>query len=157
MNHGRALALLIERQSKIAALLQSADALLVVGNPVDRAAMAALRWQLVRTLREYQLFKHQEIFDPLVAAGDAGIAHRADGMKDRCVAIGNTYLAHIDSWANGATMETWDTYVTQTRGVLAKITRHLDRERGEATDLLADVGKIRDRTRLAGSGSVAQG
>jgi hypothetical protein len=149
MESQRAIAHLEEQQARITMLLDAARDLLASEQPDRGTALAALRWQLVRALREYQLFKHREIFDPLAGSPHPRLSDMARSMKTRCISVGDTYGAHVQRWSNGAAVTAWEQYTAEARVVVTKIRQHLDRERAEASSLLADVG----RTRQAGLAS----
>lgn len=97
MDSQRVIKHLEEQQARITMLLHGARDLLASGHPT-----AVLRWQLVRALREYQLFKHREIFDPLAGSLNPQLADLACGMKMRCIATCNAYGDHVQRWSNGA-------------------------------------------------------
>lgn len=96
MDSQRAIKHLEEQQARITMLLHGVRDLLASGHPT-----AVLRWQLVRALREYQLFKHREIYDPLAGSLNPQLADLACGMKMRCIATCNAYGDHVQRWSKG--------------------------------------------------------
>lgn len=143
MDSQRAIKQLEEQQARITMLLHAARDLLASGQPGSGTALAALRWQLMRALREYQLFKHREIFDPLAGSSDPQLADLARGMKTRCIATGDAYGDHVQRWSNGAAVTAWEQYTAEARAIVTKVRLHLDREHAEASSLLAAVGRTR--------------
>lgn len=143
MDGKRAMRRLEAHQEDIAALLCEARKLLGAGATDSGKAIAALRWQLVRALREYQLFKHQEIFDPLAASPDLLISNMASRMKVRCIAIGDAYAVHVQRWSDGTATNASVAYVSEARAVTDQIGNHLERERAEAAVLLSRILRTR--------------
>lgn len=143
MDSQRAIERLEEQQAKIITLLASAGTLLGEERPDSVSALATLRWRLVRTMREYQLFKHFEIFDPLAASSNTCLADIAQGMKARCVAIGEEYAAHVQRWSNGTASNAWSDLTLDTLEITAKIRKHLDHEHAQAVKLLRNVARTR--------------
>ena len=139
----RAFQFLVDHQARVAELLDRSKASLAPDQPADFVAIAAIRWNLMRVLRAYQLFKHQEIFDPLARSGDDAIASEAEVMKQRCVAVGVAYITHADRWSHGAAISEWDAYVTEASKMIGRIERHLARERTEVEMLFRNVGRTR--------------
>ena len=143
MDSQRAIERLEEQQARIVTLLASASALLGEEQRDSVSALATLRWRLVRTMREYQLFKHFEIFDRLAASSNTQLAEIARGMKGRCVAIGEEYAAHVQRWSNGTASNAWSDLTLDTLAITAKIRKHLDHEHAQAVILLRDVARTR--------------
>lgn len=143
MDRARALAALGEHQSTIAALLRQSRERLDLDQAANAASLAALRWQLMRALRAYQLFKHRVIFDPAAKSGNAAEALRAAAMKERCLAIGEVFTEHVKRWSDGRAIAAWPDYVAAASTLVDQIADHLERESAEVRALPLGA----DRTR----------
>lgn len=132
-----------EFHGQIASLLADAEQTLVEGGPERTRRLALLRWQLVRTLRSYQLFKHLEIFDPLIGGGTTAASRLAREMKDRCCATGTAFEDHVRRWSSGSIDLSWQSYECESSGLIARLRSHVARERSDLDRLLADVEDVR--------------
>ena len=146
MDGQRALKMLVFQQSRIVEILASANPLLKVESAENKTTLAGLRWRLLRLLREYQLFKHHEIFDPVAASGSHSQTATAKAMKERCVTVGARYVAHVERWNDGAAAASWDAYAPEALEMIDQITLHLKREHSEAAVLLGTIGRTRSAT-----------
>lgn len=143
LERDRALTLLGEHQRTIAALLDEADSVFEGSDPLSSDALAHLRWQLVRRLRTYQLFKHIELFDPIMAAGDAERARSAGEMKARCLTAGNAYNDHVRKWTVLGMGVDPLRYRAEGQTIVARLREHLRREAADAKVLLERVVRTR--------------
>jgi hypothetical protein len=148
MNGTRAIELLGEHQRKVRELLRQTHEVLTPGQPETFAAVATLRWQIMRALRAYQLFKHHEIFDPLVTSGNAPTKAAATVLKEQCLAIGKDYAGFVERWSSGAATADWTRYATEAKKVVRRIDQHLINEQDKVRLLIGNI----DRTRHACSG-----
>lgn len=140
MKTDAALRILSGHQDRILAHLASDRALLAAEGEAARPALATRRWMLARLLREYQLFKHVEIFDPALAQGDRlGVAAR---LKGRCTAIGESFAAYIACWSSAAIDGRWSDYAAATQRMFDALARHVVEERRAIDTLLAGVERI---------------
>lgn len=105
--------------------------------------IAQIRWQLLRVLREYQLFKHNEIFDPLIAANRTELAMMAKRLKAACIAAGEAYQAHTIRWTEQGALESWTEYQQAVLKIVERVEEHLRSERMAVTALLAGVSRTR--------------
>jgi hypothetical protein len=103
----------------------------------DIAALGRLRWELSRTVREYQLFKHMMIFDPLIAAG-GWQASMARELKDDCLRAGADYRDYLARWSVVSTLDHWSEYKPAALAAAARMRRHMTRERTRMEQLLSD-------------------
>lgn len=143
MESRRALDRLREQQGEIAALLAAVRAALAASDPRAREALASHRWQAVKLLRGYQLFKHTEIFDPMSRHPDRLRADRAVRMKARCLETGQAYTDHVQRWSATGIAAAFDDYRRELLGVVARIEKHLAHEATEAALLLTGVERTR--------------
>ena len=105
--------------------------------------MATLRWQLMRALRAYQLFKHGEVFEPLIQCGDPAISAAARNLKERCIAIGEDYTVFVTRWSGGAAALAWHKYRIEARGMVQRIEGHLKTEQEQMRALTSKIGRTR--------------
>ncbi|SFP87801.1 hypothetical protein [Sphingomonas rubra] len=105
--------------------------------------LAKQRWVLMRMLREYQLFKHVEIFDPAIVRGDARRADLARGMKERCVAAGEDYQRHVALWTGEAIHACWADYAAAVIALADRLAQHVARERCDVEMLLDGTERTR--------------
>lgn len=138
-----ALASLHEHQERLlGAMAQSVrlldgDALLV------RPELARSRWRMMRELRAYQIFKHTEIFDPVLAHGPAEHVEGARTMKARCIAAGERYGAYALRWSSVDIASCWNQYRPAMLKMVQELSGHIARERQEITAFLADTHRTR--------------
>jgi hypothetical protein len=129
--------LLQDHHRQIGSVLAEAETALGRSDPERSKTLALIRWQLVRRLRSYQLFKHTELFDPLCRGGEAGKARMASAMKARCIDTAEAYDRHVKKWSACGIDSAWASYEQDSRAVIALIRQHLAREAAEAENLLA--------------------
>ena len=108
-------------------------------NPARARALALVRWELMRRLRAYQLFKHIELFGPFIRGDDPEKARSADAMKVRCTGIGEAYTAHVGKWSAGGIEDDWSSYQADATTITRSIRDHLVRELTEAGKLLPAI------------------
>lgn len=151
MESRKALDYLVEHQTKIRSLLAEGATLALEEGVSGVASVLPLRWRMTRALREYQLFKHREVLDPIVASGNHASAQMASAMKRRCIAMGEAFIAHGDRWTGRDLTAEWHRYRADSQALIAILTQHLDRERTEAQQLLGDVERARHGAAPPGS------
>ncbi len=116
----------------------------------DALTLAKLRWEVARAIGAYTLFKHHELFDPLVAHGTAEQARVAAEAKRACLAMGEQFQAHVRKWSGTPVADHWDEYKPATVAILAKLRAHFDTERQVvASMLVADPQAVRVRRPVA--------
>jgi hypothetical protein len=139
----RALARLAEYQRQVMEILaearrsESGD----YGPPIE--ALARARWELVRLLREYQLFKHVEIFDPLIRAGEGLRADTARSLKTRCLELAAAYSDHVRRWSFQGPTSDWPAYRRDALAMAELIELRLAIELRDVRILLAGVARTR--------------
>lgn len=101
------------------------------------------RWRMARLLRIYQLFKHIEIFDPLIASVDPSRTLAAKSLKAACIAAGERYNAYVLRWSNGDAEMHWLEYTYAFQKMVRLIEQDLAIERREIRHLLANTTRTR--------------
>ena len=138
-----ALATLIRHQSEALVIITSATAL-VEGEPAAvRAPLSKTRWTLIRKLREYQMFKHVEIFDPAIARGTPAQSAAAQRLRANCVALATDFESYIRFWSAQDTVAQWSCYKPAMLAMAARLRGHLEQERIDVTALLAGAERTR--------------
>lgn len=136
---------LITLQGRIVACLGETTSLVRTRGVAACNELAQRRWETMRLLREYQLFKHHEIFDPAIASGDRARIIAATAMKERCVAAGDDFAAHVRRWSGTALERDWAAYEAALLRMTGAIGRHVVRERREVEALLRGTVTTRER------------
>ena len=125
----------IELQDRILAIVSRAEAILRQPGNRDTAALGGARWEVARALREYQLFKHSCIFDPLERGADYR-AIKAKRMKADCIRIGEEFRAYVLKWSVVSILDHWAEYHPAALDAVARIRAHLAKERIGVAELL---------------------
>ena len=125
-----------KHQTELLGMLSEVDVALATTGPTKATALALIRWRLTRALRSYQLFKHLKVLDPLIARGKPQQRSLALGMKERCIATGEKFDAHVLRWSTGGIESAWPDYNREANQIAATLRRHLEREQRELTFLL---------------------
>jgi hypothetical protein len=125
----------VELQDRIHAIVNKAEAILRQPDNRDVAALGAARWEVARVLREYQLFKHSRIFDPLERGSDYR-AIKAKRMKADCIRVGEEFRAYVLKWSVVSILDHWADYHPAALDAVARIRAHLKRERVGVAELL---------------------
>lgn len=145
MHTEHVIAHLQQHQREIEASLREGQALLADGNALQLKAIALVRWQLMRALRAYQLFKHTEIFNPIIASGAPSRAREAEELKQRCIVIGEAYREHVQRWSLSGPAHSWPDYLKETQEIIRRIRAHLDQETLGVAALIANLKRTRQR------------
>jgi len=111
-------------------------AVIEADNLSSLSSLSARRWQMVRLLREYQIFKHSRIFDPAIAKGSPSEIAAAQEMKINCIAMGNAFTAYVKIWSSGLITTRWEDYRTAMIEMSTLLTRHVKSERHNVEALL---------------------
>jgi len=130
-------------QNRIYALIETAQGLLPLTSDAAQPGLAHLRWQLLRLLREYQLFKHNEIFNPLMESSQPDLVAMATRLKASCIASGEEYRLHTTRWSGRGATEDWSGYQQATSDIIEGLYRHLQAERADVQILLSKVSRTR--------------
>jgi hypothetical protein len=120
-------------------LVQGAD-VLAQGQAALLDHSAGLRAELMQVLGAYQLFKHDVIFDPAIASGDAERAALAREMKVHCIAAGEVFRTHMRQWTPARIAGEWPDYKVAARLTLSQLRRHITAERTGIAELLHRYG-----------------
>ncbi|WP_162256507.1 hypothetical protein [Sphingomonas sp. Root710] len=137
-HHHPLLSRLDEHQAKALEIISRGDVLLAPHARPDQGRLSQARWELTRVLGAYQMFKHYELFDPIIRNGPLDKARLAEQMKAECIALGDEYRAHVARCANLDIPAHWDSYRPAVVRLLARIKAHIGRERWIAARLLID-------------------
>lgn len=147
MHTADALRALDRHQQRILAGITAAVALLDLPAAEARPPLARARWEMLRMLGEYRLFKHTEVFDPAEASGSPAQVMAARKLKAECDAAAAGFRAYVVHWSARDIAAEWAGYRPAMLAMAARLRAHLAHERGAITAVLA--GSTRTR-RLAG-------
>jgi len=142
-----ALASLRSHQSAILATLDTGVALVARDPGTACIPLARARWTVARQLRAYQMFKHTEIFEPVIARGDPVRSAQARAMAARCIAAGEAFQDYLKQWSSTDVLGRWEAYKPAMLDMTGQIRATLAFEREGVEALLAGSARTR---RLAG-------
>jgi len=125
----------VELQDRIHAIVDRAEAILREPGNRDVATLGQARWQAARLLRQYQLFKHSRIFDPIAASQDFR-ALKAKRMKEDCIRFGETFQEYVLRWSVVSIADNWEEYHAAALGSITRIRAQLVKERAGVAELL---------------------
>ena len=125
----------VELQDRILAIADRSEAILRDPDNRDVTALGVCRWEAARVLREYQIFKHSRIFDPLERGQDYR-AIKARRMKADCIRVGEEFRAYVLKWSVVSILDHWAEYPPAALDVCKRIRTHLARERIGVAELL---------------------
>ena len=129
-------------QTEILDIVDRAETML--GGSRDVAGLSRIRWVLVRVMGRYQIFKHSEVLDPLIARGSPLDAQRATRMKEACLAPGEAFHEHVRRWSASDVDAEWTVFQPAAQMMMGRIRAHIAREQAEIDALLArQPGPIR--------------
>ena len=111
-----------------------------------RGALAKSRLEMFRLLRAYQLFKHNEIFDPVIRRGNLAQIATATRMKSDCTAAGDAYRAYVNLWASCDVVAVWSSYRPALLAMAQRLRTHIEVERTQVPQLLAGAESTRRLT-----------
>ena len=138
-----ALARLDQHQTDILATIAGALKLAEGEPAVVRMALARARWKLARQLREYQVFKHNEIFGPATLSGTPLHAERARAMAQHCTDNGEQFQDYLKRWSSRDVVQQWEEYKPAMLAMTSQLRRMLAVERGNVVALLAGSARTR--------------
>ncbi|RZM05334.1 MAG: hypothetical protein EOP68_18380 [Sphingomonas sp.] len=138
-----AIAHLHRHQDALSVLIDQITALLAGDPEAARLPLAGVRWSIARKAREYQLFKHTEIFDPAIVRGRPAQAALAADLRRACLTVSGEYEAHIRRWAGRDTVIEWAAYRGDVVAMVSRLRRHLLVERQQVERLLAGSEQVR--------------
>jgi hypothetical protein len=122
-------AALVQHQRAAHVLLKQGAEAVSAGVAPTLAALPALRAEMAGVLNAYQTFKHDGIFNPAVASGDAERTTLGRAMKIECIAAGEVFRTHLSRWKAADIGADWDNYVIAMRLAAGQLRRHIDNER----------------------------
>jgi len=140
MDKDRSLDTLARHQDAALRLLAQGAEVLAQGQEVLQDRSTGLRSDLMQVLGAYQVFKHDVIFDPAIASGDAERAGLAREMKVHCIAAGEVFRAHLQQWTPARIAADWESYHAAARLTLNQLHRHIAAERAGIAELLHRYG-----------------
>lgn len=124
----------VELQDRILAIVARAEAILR-SDVRDVAGLGKARWEVARALREYQLFKHARVFDPLSGGQDfRGVQARR--MKAECVRVGEEFRQYVLKWSVVSILDHWAEYHPAALDAVVRIRAQLARERAGVLRLI---------------------
>lgn len=145
MQSERALEILAQYQRSIMTILCQGRRTLAASDASQMMALALIRWEMTRTLREYQLFKHGEIFDPIMRVAGSPRGRVAAALKERCLCLGEAFRKHVQRWSLEGPATAWDDYQREAISLAVQIEQHLEMEMREITALLVGLARTRER------------
>ena len=105
--------------------------------------LAQSRWRMFRLLRAYQLFKHNEVYGPILRSSHPGRAEQARALKASCIATGERYELYTSRWPADAMVRDVDGYRHALREQVAGLQQQMVEERRIVALLLAEVSRTR--------------
>jgi hypothetical protein len=136
--HHNLLSRLDEHHARVLEIIKRGDALLAPDALPDLGLLGHAREELTSVLSAYQMFKHHELFDPIIRDGPLDKARLAEQMKAECIALGEEYQAHVTRCVDLDIPAHWDSYRPAILRLLARIKAHIGRERWIAASLLIE-------------------
>jgi hypothetical protein len=136
MNHAALLAQMHQHHQGVAEYVLEAGAI-IGADTLDPAAVSTIRWRFVRVLTGYQLFKHQQIFDPVVQHGSMRDADAARQLKAECILISEAFRNYVARWSASGITGREAEYRHDAQAMIARVQAHITRERRGIEALLA--------------------
>lgn len=155
MQHDRAIIRLEGYQEQIRRIIGQALPVVRDGDPSQCMSLASARWQLLRVLREYQLFKHTEIFDPIIGHGPGLKASAAALLKKRCVELADEHHRYVQRWSLEGLGTAWPQYRSEALVMADRIEQHLRQEMRDVRALLSGLYRTRQAEAAGASASRA--
>jgi predicted RNase H-like nuclease (RuvC/YqgF family) len=97
----------------------------------------------MRALRAYQLFKHVEVFDPIIASQCPKRAREAEELKRKCIEIGQQYEEHVRRWTLTGPAHSWPRYLGDAEHIIGRLRAHLAEEAKRIDQLIAGLQRTR--------------
>lgn len=89
------------------------------------AFLATRRNAMGRLLTSYHQFVHREIFDPVIACGNARDAALARAMKIDCIELTESFRAFQRHWIAEDAVEHWEEYHPAAVRMVERLQRHI--------------------------------
>jgi len=147
MNTNDALANVWRRQAEILETAAGVMALIDSDPAVGQAELVKARWQLARQVREYQLFKHAEIFGPTIRFGTETQSRLAAQAAALCTANGAEFHAYLTQWSGRDTLGQWPDYQSATKAMVAGLRQALAAEKFQIGRLVEGAERTRQPRR----------
>jgi hypothetical protein len=125
----------IELQDRISAIVARSETILNRKDARDVAALGRTRWELAGALREYQLFKHDRIFDPL-AQSEGYHARQAQRLRTECIRAGEEFRHYVLEWSAISILDRWDEYKPAALDAIARVRAYIAKDRNQISELL---------------------
>jgi len=139
------LASLNRHQSAILATIDMATTLVECDPGRACIPLARARWTVARQLRAYQVFKHSEIFEPMIARGDPVRSAQARAMAARCIGAGEAFQDYLKRWSSTDVLGRWEAYKPAMLDMTRQIRATLAFEREGVAALLAGAERTRHK------------
>ena len=97
----------------------------------DIAAVAAMRWQLIRALMDHFTREESDICAPLVATGNAAAIAATLSFRDVQGTIREAMMTYQSDWPAGRIARDWDGFCAESEAVLAKVQHRMQCEERE--------------------------
>jgi len=125
----------VELQDRILAIVARSEAFLLDETRRDVGGLGRTRWDLARTLREYQALIFTQIFDRYERhSSQAG--RLAEQMKSDCIRAGEDFRQYVLEWSVISILDHWEDYRPAALEAIAKVRHQLAKERAGVTELL---------------------
>lgn len=128
MNRTGLLAQMHDHHQAIASYTVEAEGM-VCAAELDPNTVSSARWRFVRVLTAYQVFKHQQIFDPMVARGSKLDVDAALQLKAECIIISEAFRSYIAKWSMSGITGREEEYRRDARSMILRVRTHIIRER----------------------------
>jgi hypothetical protein len=125
----------VELQDRILAIVARSETFLLDETRRDVGGLGRTRWDLARTLRDYQSLIHAQIFDRYERRADQA-GQLAQQMKSDCIRAGEDFRQYVLKWSVISILDHWDDYRPAALEAIAKVRSQLAKERAGVTDLL---------------------
>ncbi len=112
------------RNGTTLAILDQARPLLNDSYDTAWPALAEFRKRLATEMHEFQVYKHSEIFDPIVAS-DRADRSIAEALKADCIKLGNEYHTFRQTWEKADAYSRWSEYCLSAILMMTRIRKRL--------------------------------
>lgn len=127
-----------ELQAVTVALLDQARATIDAG-PTQQDQLRTVADRLAYELQAYQLFKHDRIFDPLIASGSPSSREAARCLKADCVAGGEAFAFFVRQWREQDLQAGWGEFRPAVLNLGTRLRDHIKAEEVQVRLLLSRV------------------
>lgn len=120
-------------------------------DPETWSALAPFRGELGAALHALQVYKHREIFDPLIRAGGPNVAAVKD-LKAGCIKLGLDYEAYTRKWSTADIGARWPEYRLAGLSMMRQIRERMAEQDAAIRALYASPGPHVDELRRSAAG-----